>query len=135
MSSKKNRTESDVFSLKKKAFIEAYASCFGNVTKSCKIADTARSTYYEWIATDESFAKTISGIEPKAMLVDLAEDFLVKNIKAGSTPEILFLLKTLGKDRGYVEKIQTEDTTKKDIEITVEIVLPTKPETDEDSGN
>ena len=131
--SKKNRTESDSFSLKKKAFIEAYTSCFGNVTKSCKLVDTSRSTFYEWISTDESFAKAIKEIEPKEMLVDLAEDSLVKNIKAGSTPEILFLLKTLGKDRGYIEKIQTEDTTKKDIEITVEIVFPSSnPDPDED---
>ena len=131
--SKKSPTKPDTFSLKKKAFIEAYASCFGNVSKSSKMTDISRCTYYEWLNTDEAFAKTIKGIEPKAMLIDLAEDSLVKNIKSGSTPEILFTLKTLGKDRGYIEKIQTEDTTEKDLTITVEIVMPeSNPETNED---
>ena len=130
---KSNSTEINSLSIKKKAFIEAYISSFGNITKSCRKSSIDRGTYYNWINKDEDFAKAISEIEPKEMLVDLAEDALVQNIKSGSTPEILFLLKTLGKDRGYIEKIQTEDTTKKDIEITVEIVFPSSnPDPDED---
>ena len=36
--------------------------------------------------------------------LDFAESKLMQNIKMGNTQEILFLLKTRGKSRGYVEK-------------------------------
>lgn len=36
--------------------------------------------------------------------LDLGETELIKKIKKGSTPELIFFLKTRGKSRGYVEK-------------------------------
>lgn len=117
----KNLTEFDGLSIKKRAVIEAYVSNFGNITKSCKIAGITRATYYDWLKGDEAFAKAISEIDPSEMLLDFAEDALIKNIKAGSTPEILFVLKTKGKHRGYIEKIQTEDVTEKPKRYTINL--------------
>lgn len=42
--------------------------------------------------------------EQRAELVDIAESMLLKNVKAGREASVFFTLKTLGKDRGYVER-------------------------------
>ena len=42
------------------------------------------------------------------MSLDFAESQLHKQINDGSTTATIFLLKTKGKDRGYVEKQQIE---------------------------
>jgi len=41
-------------------------------------------------------------------MLDNAESMLYTKVLAGSTPELLFFLKTQGKRRGYVEKQQVE---------------------------
>lgn len=43
--------------------------------------------------------------------LDLAEDALMQRIKKGDTTAILFKLRTQGKDRGYVEKREVEQTS------------------------
>lgn len=42
-------------------------------------------------------------VEAREMNLDLAETQLLKNVKAGKEASVFFLLKTLGKARGYVE--------------------------------
>lgn len=39
---------------------------------------------------------------------DLAESMLIKNIQSGDNTSIIFYLKTKCKNRGYIEKTQTE---------------------------
>jgi hypothetical protein len=43
-------------------------------------------------------------------LNDLAEMKLIENIKTGDTTSIIFRLKTKGRDRGYVERLETKQT-------------------------
>ena len=99
--------------LKKETFINAYESTFGNITESCKIAQIDRGTYYNWIKSDESFKETVDSIEPEEMALDFAEKQLFKRIKGESDACLIFFLKTKGKGRGYVEKIQTEEVGNK----------------------
>lgn len=42
--------------------------------------------------------------EEREATVDIAELELMKHLNAGSLPAIFFVLKTIGKDRGYVER-------------------------------
>lgn len=44
----------------------------------------------------------------KESLLDLAESKLIDNIKNNDTTSILFYLKTQGKNRGYIERQQTD---------------------------
>lgn len=45
--------------------------------------------------------------ESKNILLDVAETGLMKNVKKGHPSSIFFTLKTLGKERGYVERVES----------------------------
>ena len=88
-------------SIKKKAFLAKMESTLGNITASCKAANIARSTYYEWMEKDPKFAAAVN--ELAEANIDFAESCLKQQIKDGNTTATIFYLKTKGKSRGYVE--------------------------------
>lgn len=102
------KTKSDTFDIKKKAFIDAYRKSFGNITQACSLVDLSRNRYYEWLKEDAEFAQLIKEIEPNEILVDFAENALIKKINEGDTTAIIFTLKTKGKKRGYIEKSEVD---------------------------
>jgi|TARA_R100001230_G_C5589193_1_gene105884 transposase-like protein len=59
--------------------------------------------------------------DARAEFCDLAESKLVENVESGNVPSVLFALKCLGKDRGYVERAEV---TGKDGKELGEIVIP-----------
>ena len=81
----------------------------GNVTESCKAADIARKTYYEWYNNDPDFRDAIDAIAESC--IDYAESSLMQQIKDGNPTSTIFYLKTKGKKRGYIE---TQELTGKD---------------------
>ena len=121
-------TKSDII---KKNLIEAMIKCLGVVTDACKIAGISRNTFYRYYNTDDDFAKEIDDLSQVAL--DFAESKLFEKIrgvqvaKKGKNGEmivyeqppsdtaIIFYLKTKGKDRGYVERIQNEDVTQPEL--------------------
>ena len=86
----------------KKALLNALEKSLGVVTKACKIAKVGRTTFYQYLKEDEEFAKQVKDIENIAL--DFAESQLHKQISEGNTTATIFLLKTKGKKRGYVER-------------------------------
>lgn len=102
--------------IKKKAFLEAFEKTFGNVSMSCKAVGMSRTQFYRYMKNDAGFKEEIDSIEPNELLVDFAENALMKRISSGDTTAIIFTLKTKGKKRGYVEKqeigITPESSTK-----------------------
>ena len=90
--------------LTKKAFIDAYTKTFGNITMSCNRVGIARSTYYNWINKDDDFNKQINDIQPKELFLDFVTSKLVEKINEGDKASIIFALKTIGKERGWVER-------------------------------
>lgn len=103
----------------KEKFLEVYAAKLGYVKDACEAAGISRKTFYNWKNDDEEFAQSVQEIEEG--LIDLAESKLFENIKGNKTNEILFYLKTKGKNRGYVERqehhIEGGFPTKIEIEI------------------
>ena len=88
--------------------LEALEKSMGVVTAGCFNAGIGRATYYEYINTDESFAQAVLDLQNVAL--DFAETALMGNISKGREASIIFYLKTKGKGRGYVEKVQLDVT-------------------------
>ena len=101
----------------KKAIIEALEQSLGVVTSACKKVGVGRTTFYGWLADDEDFAKAVKDIENVAL--DFAESQLHKQIKDGNTSSTIFYLKTKGKKRGYIERVENDLTSNgKEINLT-----------------
>jgi len=105
--------------IKKKAFIKAYAESFGNISISAKSAGIDRRTYTNWLKSDEEFKAAIEAIEPDDLIVDFAENALMKKISKGDTTAIIFTLKTKGKKRGYVERQEVTGADGAEIQINL----------------
>jgi len=94
----------------KKAIIEALEQSLGIVTTACKKVGVGRTTFYGWLKDDEEFAKQVKDIENVAL--DFAETQLHQQIKDNVPTSTIFYLKTKGKKRGYIERMETENTNK-----------------------
>ena len=138
---KKEVNYPDVKNPKQRAMLQALEKTLGVVSSAVKQVGIARSTHYEWL--DQS-SKTYS--EPYAREVhavkDVALDFVesqmfqkIQGVKVttadGQTaykrdPDatcIIFYLKTQGKNRGYIERVQTEEISDRE-PIEVHIIDP-----------
>ena len=82
--------------------IKALEQSLGVVTTAAKIAWIDRSTHYEWLKTDEDYNQKVIDLEN--VTLDFAESQLHKQVKEGNTTATIFLLKTKGKKRGYIER-------------------------------
>ncbi|MBD3251470.1 hypothetical protein GF380_03375 [Candidatus Uhrbacteria bacterium] len=93
-------------------------SSYGNITTIAQRLNVARNTVYnamkKWKKVDEAVAA-----ERETML-DLAENKLASEVANGNITAIIFTLKTLGKDRGYVERQELAGPGGK--ELTIRIV-------------
>ena len=84
--------------------IEALESSLGVVTTACKTVGIARSTHYQWCEDDKEYKKLVDGIQDIAL--DFAESQLHKQIQGGEVASTIFYLKTKGKKRGYIERVE-----------------------------
>ena len=67
-------------------------------------------TYYRWRHEDKEFEKEADLIKDAARqsMIDSAEDGLRNGVDEGNLTAIIFTLKTIGKERGYIERTETE---------------------------
>ena len=74
----------------------------GNVSAVARAFGVSRKTIYNYI---ERYATAQDALDDaRETMLDNAESILYKKVLEGSTPELLFFLKTQGKRRGYVER-------------------------------
>ena len=88
---------------KKQQFLAAYKSKACNISLTCEAVDIGRSTFYDWLTSDVLFAAAVKEIDES--LLDWAESMLFKGIKEGDHTLLIFFLKTKGKSRGYIERV------------------------------
>ena len=120
-------------------FLKALQDNYANISKACEAIGISRFTYYKWFDSDKKFAEkckeiTERGIDySESQLKKLIEGFeyeeeettyvngedgkpKIKEYKKKkvhvqpNVTAIIFHLKTKGKNRGYVEKIENEVT-------------------------
>lgn len=86
----------------KKNLLFALEKSLGIVTNACRKVGCNRSTFYDYYAKDMKFKNEVDDIQNVAL--DFAESQLHKQIQEGNTTATIFLLKTKGKKRGYIER-------------------------------
>lgn len=74
----------------------------GNITEAANALKVTRQALYKRISEDETLQEAL--VAAREALVDMAESEARKQIKRGNTAIIIFTLKTLGRNRGYVER-------------------------------
>ncbi len=99
----KKVTKSDI---QKRAMVEALEQSLGIVTNACRAVGITRKTHYEWLKLDEDYRNRVNDISEMAL--DFVESQLYKQIKEGEISPTIFFLKTKGKSRGYIERIEQE---------------------------
>lgn len=97
---------------RKKLYLEFLKKTYGNYTAACKAGNFSHDTVQKWKRDDEKFKKAcedivLSGVDTR---VEIAEHKLQEAIERGERWAVNFILKTLGKSKGYTEKIETEHT-------------------------
>jgi len=92
---------------KKQAMIEAMEQQLGVVTAACKQAGISRWTHYNWLKEDPEYKQAIEHIPD--VCLDFAENVLFKAMKEGNITSAIFYLKTKGKKRGYIERVEQEN--------------------------
>ena len=103
-----NKTEQ----LKKEKLLTALEKSLGIVSTACETVNISRTTYYKYYKEDSGFRQSVDGISDIAL--DCAESQLFELIKEKNVTAIIFYLKTKGKKRGYVEKLQAGDQKQPD---------------------
>ena len=104
----------------KKGLLDALEKSLGVVTTACKQVGIGRTTFYNYYNEDIDFAKKVDDIENVAL--DFAESQLHKQILEGSTAATIFLLKTRGKKRGYVERQEITGAEGVPTDVKIEIL-------------
>jgi hypothetical protein len=74
----------------------------GNVAAVARSYGVSRVAVYNWVSESAGCRQALE--DARETMLDNAESILYKKVLEGSTPELLFFLKTQGKRRGYVER-------------------------------
>ena len=91
----------------KKKMLEALEKSLGVVTSASKIVGISRHTHYNYYRDDPEYAKKVDDISNIGL--DFAESKLFSLIKDENPTAIIFYLKTKGKHRGYIERIEQDN--------------------------
>jgi hypothetical protein len=85
---------------------EALRKTHGNFMLAARMLGCSRQTIWLRVQKSEDLQKVVD--DERAGFIDLGEGALYNAVLNGESWAVQFLLKNLGKDRGYVEKQQHE---------------------------
>jgi hypothetical protein len=85
-------------------------SVYGTLTSAADKFGLHKSIVYNWMNADPKFKEDLRNarVQAKDTGLDLAETKLMQAINEGNTAELLFFLKTQGKQRGYIERSEID---------------------------
>lgn len=101
--------------------IEAIEKAHGIKSQAARILGCNRQTITNYIDRHEDVKTAFE--DAKESFVDMAESKLFENIEGGDVTSIIFCLKTIGKDRGYIESTKLPNTGIKDHNWTTELKI------------
>ena len=91
-----------------KKIVEVYEKKGCNVSATCAALNIDRSTFYLWRNKSEKLDEKLKEVEES--LIDFTESKLLEKISEGDMTAIIFHLKTKGKKRGYIERVEQDVT-------------------------
>ena len=94
--------------IKQGKFLVVYEKSMGNISVACGKSNVSRSTFYRWVEASQDFKNQIEAINESN--IDYVESKLFSSIGDKNIAAIIFFLKTKGKHRGYVERVEQELT-------------------------
>lgn len=115
MTAKKEIEPKKVKGRLKNALLDAYDKSMGNVSSACRTVNVSRETFYRFKRDDKVFSERVTEIDESNL--DFAETILLKNIREGKEASLIFFLKTKGRDRGYIERIDSTVTVNPFLEL------------------
>ena len=89
-------------STQKEALLIALEKNMGIGAQACRMLGINRGIHQKYLETDPDYKKAV--MEMRELVLDFAEHQLFNRINEGSDTATIFLLKCLGKKRGYREK-------------------------------
>jgi hypothetical protein len=92
----------------------------GNISSVAKRFGVSRSAVQKMVAARPTLQSVLQ--DAREGLKDDAESALVAAVRGGEAWAVCFFLKTQGKDRGYVERSEVEQTTRARLLIEEEVV-------------
>ena len=88
--------------------IKAIEKAGGLIKPTARALNVSRKSVYNWIEKDPELQEAKRQAEES--MLDMAEGALYTNVQEGREASIFFLLKTKGKERGYVEREEKKIT-------------------------
>lgn len=115
---KKNKQDNKAIqtSITKEEFIEVAKKCSGMIRSIAKVLGITRWQAMK-LARDFDVKDILDDFREE--LVDIAENKLLESIQKGDTTAIIYTLKTLGRYRGYSEKIEMVQNSPFQIEVKI----------------
>lgn len=86
--------------------IDAIVKYEGNVSAVARALNTSRSRLHERIKATPALTEALA--DAREMMLDEAENSLMRAIRTGEGWAVCFALKTVGRSRGYIETRQVE---------------------------
>jgi hypothetical protein len=90
--------------------IELIRKYKGFVTAVCRASDMSRQNFYKRLQNNTDMQDALA--DAREEIIDLAESKLIRLIEDLNPQAIMFALKTIGRDRGYIEKQEIDQTNK-----------------------
>lgn len=84
----------------KERLLIALEKTIGNVTKACALVDITRTTFYDWVHTDDDFRAAVEEIQLN-LVPDFLEHCLFDASLNGNAATIIYGLNNKGKHRGW----------------------------------
>tara|TARA_R110001592_G_scaffold206108_1_gene456831 strand:- start:983 stop:1342 length:360 start_codon:yes stop_codon:yes gene_type:complete len=101
----------------KDKMLKALEECLGIVSTASINAGINRRTHYRWLEEDKEYKDKVQDIRNSA--IDFVESKLFDCIKNEKETSIIFYLKTIGKNRGYIPRQEIDTGENKEFRIEV----------------
>lgn len=105
---------------------DALKKTLGNMAAAANLLNVSRGSIYHFVKTHPSLKQVV--IDTRETFVDNVESALYRNALNDNVAAQIFIMKTLGKERGYTEKTEIEHSG----EVHTVVRIPAKAETAEE---